>query len=254
MNMNSPLAAQLLVCLVTAHVLGDFLLQTGRDIETKQTWKTLLKHSLLHALLAYALAGVWTLWIPPLAVFVSHAVIDRLKSSIKNPGWRAFLVDQAMHLVTLTLIAAWSTRNSFTPYWADFAGEWYLKGLILIAGATLTIYAGGYLIGLAVQPFLKEMKDLKDESDEIVRTERRGFTDGGQTIGRLERAMILLFVLTGNPAGIGLLFAAKSILRFGEVKDPAHRMEAEYTIIGSLMSFGYGILLAYVTRALLAVS
>ena len=69
----------------------------------------------------------------------------------------------------------------------------YLKGLILIAGAVLTIFAGGYLIGLAVQPFLQEMKDLKDDGGEIVRSLRRGFTDGGQTIGRLERAMYLLY-------------------------------------------------------------
>jgi len=64
----------------------------------------------------------------------------------------------------------------------------------------------------------------------------------------------LLFVLSHNPAGVGFLFAAKSIFRFGELKDPAHRMEAEYIIIGTLMSFGYGVLLAYLTRAMLALT
>ncbi len=41
------------------------------------------------------------------------------------------------------------------------------------------------------------------------------------------------------------------ILRFGEIKDRENRMEAEYIIIGTLMSFGYGIFIAYVTQFLL---
>jgi hypothetical protein len=36
MDLYNPLAAQILICLVTAHVLGDFLLQTSRDVGTKR--------------------------------------------------------------------------------------------------------------------------------------------------------------------------------------------------------------------------
>jgi len=58
-------------------------------------------------------------------------------------------------------------------------------------------------------------------------------------------------VLAGYPGGIGWLIAAKSIFRFGELKDPAQRMEAEYIIIGTLMSFVLGSILAFATRAVL---
>ncbi len=67
-------------------------------------------------------------------------------------------------------------------------------------------------------------------------------------IGQLERALIFLFVFVNQSAGIGFLIAAKSVFRFGEIKDHKHRMEAEYIIIGTLMSFGYGILVAYATK------
>ena len=40
---------------------------------------------------------------------------------------------------------------------------------------------------------------------------------GGQLIGRLERLMILMLLLADQPDGIGLLIAAKSILRFNEL-------------------------------------
>jgi hypothetical protein len=254
MNLYNPLTAQILICLVTAHVLGDFMLQTSRDARTKRQWTTLLKHTVIHAGLAYLLAGLWTNWLLPLAVFISHTVIDAIKSRLEEPGPRAFLLDQAAHLVALAALAAWCARDPVTLYWVDLADEWYLKASLLLTGAILTIYAGGFLIGLAVKPFLEALQAANSTNDSSLPATSRGFANGGQVIGRLERALILIFVLTHNPGGVGFLFAAKSILRFGEVKDPAHRMEAEYIIIGTLMSFGYGILVATLTQALLAVS
>jgi hypothetical protein len=84
--------------------------------------------------------------------------------------------------------------------------------------------------------------------------EKRGFASGGQIIGRLERALILLFILMDVPAGVGFLLAAKSVFRFGELREHEHRMEAEYILIGTLMSFGGGLVVATVTRMVLAMS
>jgi uncharacterized membrane protein (DUF485 family) len=44
------------------------------------------------------------------------------------------------------------------------------------------------------------------------------------------------------------LITAKSIFRFGEIKERQNRLEAEYIIIGTLMSFGYAIFIAYATQ------
>jgi hypothetical protein len=54
----------------------------------------------------------------------------------------------------------------------------------------------------------------------------------------------------GEPGAIGFLIAAKSILRFGELR--AHRKEAEYVIIGTMWSFVCGLLVALAARALSA--
>jgi hypothetical protein len=53
-----------------------------------------------------------------------------------------------------------------------------------------------------------------------------------------------------KPGAIGFLIAAKSILRFGELRD--HRKEAEYVIIGTMWSFACGLVVALATRAVLA--
>ena len=50
----------------------------------------------------------------------------------------------------------------------------------------------------------------------------------GQYIGQLERTLIFLFVLIGQPTGVGFLVAAKSVFRFGDLKEHEDRMEAEY--------------------------
>jgi hypothetical protein len=53
----------------------------------------------------------------------------------------------------------------------------------------------------------------------------------------------LIFI--DQPAGIGFLVAAKSILRFEEAKE---QRLAEYVLIGSLLSFSIAITLSAVTK------
>jgi len=47
--------------------------------------------------------------------------------------------------------------------------------------------------------------------------------------------------------------AARSVFRFGEIKNIKQRLEAEYIIIGTFMSFGYGLFIAFLTRYFLDV-
>ncbi|MFW6066670.1 MAG: hypothetical protein ACOC9S_07595, partial [Planctomycetota bacterium] len=65
-----------------------------------------------------------------------------------------------------------------------------------------------------------------------------GLEQGGLWIGRLERALVLTFVLLGQYQAIGFVIVAKSILRFGEVSPsrPAGRKMAEYVLIGTMLS------------------
>ena len=67
-----------------------------------------------------------------------------------------------------------------------------------------------------------------------------------------ERLMILMLLLADQPDGIGLLIAAKSILRFNELaRDASDRRASEYVIIGTLASFAWAIATAWATGAAL---
>jgi hypothetical protein len=61
-------------------------------------------------------------------------------------------------------------------------------------------------------------------------------------------APVFLFILSAQPAGVGFLVAAKSIFRFGELKDNETRMEAEYIIIGTMLSFAWALTIAWLTQ------
>ena len=71
-----------------------------------------------------------------------------------------------------------------------------------------------------------------------------GIEDAGKYIGMLERLFIFTFIITDFWEGIGFLLAAKSIFRFGDLKEHKEIKLTEYILIGTLISFG----LAYINR------
>jgi hypothetical protein len=108
------------------------------------------------------------------------------------------------------------------------------------AGAILATLAGGHAIGKLLAPFLAARPALTDGSLE----------DAGRIIGLLERGVAFFLVVVGQPAGVGFLIAAKSVLRFSAAQDD--RRVSEYVIIGTLASVGWALAAAYGALALAA--
>lgn len=102
-----------------------------------------------------------------------------------------------------------------------------------------------YWIGpLSVRAAVKNYTDLSEVASV-------GLPEAGKIIGRFERLLILLFVLTGSVAGVGFLLTAKSVFRFGDLKDDKTHKRAEYYLIGTLSSFTFGLSIAYAAAWLL---
>ena len=74
--------------------------------------------------------------------------------------------------------------------------------------------------------------------------DRRGLKEAGRWIGYLERTLILALLLSGNPAGVGFVFAGKAIARFSE------REQGEYYLLGTFASFTWAVVLALAVLAL----
>jgi hypothetical protein len=254
----NELTLKLILCLLAAHFSGDFLLQTDDDVIRKRSPSILLKHTLILTVLSYIFCGLWTRWEIPLTIFVTHTIIDFIKVRVRGREAPVFILDQVVH-ITIIVLLSWALvarRIGISrPYWELLFGDAYYQIMTVLSGAILTVAVGAILIGYYVRPFLTQLEQAKEaitpRSGKPIHALSRGFENGGQTIGQLERALIFLFILANQPAAIGFLVAAKSVFRFGELRDKENRMEAEYIIIGTLMSFLYGMCFSYLTRHIL---
>lgn len=230
--------------LIVAHLVGDFVLQTERIVQNKRRWTVLLWHSFHHAALAYFFAGRWGAWLLPVAVLATHAMIDRIKIAIRSSRFLLwFSLDQAAHLLVIFLLTVWIGEGGETSAWSGWLGSALPRIWIVVGGAIVCVRVTGLLVGHWVHPYLRELEAARG----VLATEplARGLTNGGRVIGQWERALIYLFILLGQPAGVGFLVAAKSVFRFGELKDRENRMEAEYITIGTLMSFACALAVSY---------
>lgn len=148
----------------------------------------------------------------------------------------AFLSDQGAHLATLIGAALIWPMAAQSGIWAD-ALPYITLPALLAAGYILTVTTGGFVVEKVMTGF------------PLVET---GLPKAGKMIGTLERIMIYILVLSGQPAGVGFLIAAKSVLRFETAKDD--RKTSEYVIIGTLASFAWALACASITALLLEIA
>ena len=224
--MTSTLAALLL-----AHAVADFLLQTDAIVATKRRPGTLLLHTAIVLVTAQAALGRVDAW-EPVALAAAHIVIDTLKAYALPDRLWSFLADQALHLVTIIAVATFAPTLYAGGLWADLA--WLPGVMALAAGLIIAAPAGGHAVAKLVAPL------------EAATTQ--GLPNGGRLIGLLERGIIYLLIIVGQPAGIGFLIAAKSVLRFEATKED--QSAGEYVIIGTLASFGWAMVAGWATLAL----
>lgn len=216
--------------LLFAHVLADFVLQTGWMARHKRHPGALA----LHGATVWATATLATASLSPwlLALTAVHVAIDLAKALWPGRGLVPFLADQAAHLVTLAALALLGPDLLAQAPWPPQAAPL----MALAAGLILATRAGGFAVGLLMAPWASAAP--------------AGLPGGGRMIGLLERGLIFALILTDQSAGIGYLVAAKSVLRFGAVGDD--RKLSEYVIIGTLASVSWAIVIAAGTSALLA--
>lgn len=246
--------------LLLGHMLGDFILQSGAMVAAKARARILFAHVGVVLLVTWAALGFALAPWPLILIGVSHFAADlakqrhvaRLGARGEPPGFAAFALDQAAHLAAIWLAASLWPETWARGLWASPALIDHLptlarlpEAMAICAGLIATVWAGGYAVR-------ELMAGLKLPADPDTDTDT-GLPRGGQLIGRLERLMILMLMLARQPDGIGLLIAAKSILRFNEIgKSEDNRRASEYVIIGTLASFAWAIFTGYATNALLA--
>lgn len=227
----------LIVKLILAHLLGDFLLQPTSWVREKETKKLksskLYLHVVLHAALVFLLIGSWSLAV---AILFIHFLIDTLKiyAQKERTTVRWFWIDQSLHILSL-----------LTLYYIWFQPDW--RSLDLFNSPVFWIYLTAILFITSVSGILIQVV-LKKWSDDLVVMENDSLKDAGKYIGILERLLIFLLIIAGYWEPIGFLIAAKSIFRFGDLKEAKDRKLTEYILMGTLLSFSLAIVVGLVVR------
>ena len=221
------------VALIFAHLLADFVLQTDAMVRNKHRPAVLFGHMIAVTATSWIALGFALAPAPLALVAVSHAAIDAAKLRWGGLGFRGFSLDQAGHLAMIAVAAALFPAAYASGLWASLAAQTapalaqLPEAMALGAGLIATVWAGGYAVAALMTG--------------VDTPAAASLPRGGRLIGKLERLLILILVLAGEPDGIGFLIAAKSILRFNELAGDADRHVSEYVIIGTLASFACAI-------------
>jgi len=218
---------KLFVVLVCTHILGDFLFQTDWMARNKHRHGVLLLHLAIHGVLVYLVFAQWPLWSLPLAVMAGHGLLDFIKKHVPDTA-TTFVIDQTLHVIFLGGLAWFLQHVGVLP-----SIDLFYKPLVWVAGFVAVVRGSGFVIAKVTQRLIDENKLKVD-----------GLKSGGKLIGQLERTLIFILIVIGQPAGIGFLVAAKSILRF---KESEEQKLAEYVLIGTLLSFSLAIALTFLT-------
>jgi hypothetical protein len=261
----------LLLRLLVAHLLTDFVFQPTNWVKDKKERKIasgkLALHIVVTTAFAYVFSGEYSNWLIPLVIFTSHYAIDIIKVYLKE-SFLAFILDQLAHVLVIVML--WLTVEHqwhvISPWFNQLAKE---KSVwILAAGYIFVSWPLGIIIGLATQRWRNQIaleqeknKHLQKFSggdnlislnlEEVMKEEQGlGLASAGKWIGICERILILTFVLMQQYTAIGFLMTAKSILRFSE-KEANTQLKTEYVLVGTLVSFTSAAMTGVLLRLLL---
>lgn len=211
---------ELFLCLVLAHLIADFLLQTNKICKNKaeKRWRSLFHYG--HSVVVFGLSWLVTwdvrFWWCALLIGVSHFGVDMWKS-YREECLKWFSVDQILHIAVLVGVAwLWSANY-----------EWYMP--LEVKTAYLAMVVAALVCWKPSNIFIKLM--LKHYSVKMPEEEASGFNVGA-LIGTIERWLILIFVCMQRYEALGLLIAAKSIIRYSDKQTT----KTEYVLAGTLLS------------------
>ncbi len=119
------------------------------------------------------------------------------------------------------------------------------RHVAVLLGFLVAVLGGAPLVGLALRLVVRAA-----DRAAIAAFRGRGLRVGGAVIGALERSLVLAFVLAGEFGAIGLILAAKGLIRYGEIKDSKDQKVAEYVLIGTMLSLLWALAVGMAVNAL----
>ena len=210
-----------------AHLLSDFVLQPQRWSDKKEgiIFTIIhLYHVIIVGVLSYVMSFDFGFWKAALFLTVIHILIDMLKSLLilKSKSKNYFFLDQFIHLVSIAaVVMAYAHYESI-----NFIFPIELKTVAVVAAFIFCAKPSNIVIKYMFKAFsIDTPQENPDDPKDI------SLPNAGKLIGITERFMALALIIMGQYGAVGLIIAAKSILRFSGAQ------KSEYVLVGTLLSF-----------------
>jgi len=224
-----------LIKLIIAHLIGDFFLQPTSWVKEKEVKKLksakLYLHVAIHIALIFLIFLSFGAWKVALLIGLIHFAIDALKllfQTQKNARL-LFFIDQVLHFTSIVAVWHLFYKGSLDISYLNETKTW-----ILISGALFLTMPTSITMRVIIARWIPDNQPDSPKS----------LQNAGKYIGILERVLIFVFILTNHFEAVGFLLAAKSIFRFGDLKEAHDLKLTEYVLIGTLLSFGIAIVTA----------
>ncbi len=225
----------LLIKLLLAHIIGDFVFQPKKWVTNKEKNKIkspyLYMHLFVHAatllvILQFNKTYLWGFII----IIISHFIIDVLKLYISSNNKLLFFSDQFLHILIILFVV-----YIYEPFTPNFGLLFEAKSTFLLLSVLFATFVSSVIIKILISHWTAQI----DSESELL-------ADAGKYIGILERLFIFTFILLGQWSIIGFLLAAKSVFRFGDLTRAKDRKLTEYVLIGTFISYAFAIATALV--------
>lgn len=231
--------SELFLNIVVAHLICDFLFQNDSSCQNKK--EKLFKSSALwfHAAIVFVVTwgavAEWSFGWMAFIIAATHFLIDLGKSFIENKTKnnkmpiRMFVADQALHVVVLFVaVKIWMQGLGYEWTQIKFINSIPSQWIVIMIALFLSWKPANIFIRLLLKYYEVTQPDQKKYD-----SDNHGNFKSGALIGTLERWIIIFFFVKGVYEPIGFLMAAKSILRFNEVKE---NEKSEYVLAGTFLS------------------
>jgi len=229
--------------LLLAHLIADFWLQPAAWVTEKERKRhrssVLYLHAGIHGILSFIAIWNLSLWLPALVIAGTHWVIDLAKVSFQRGHNRSFwfFLDQLLHVTVIAMVSL----VLVSPGPVEWLFPW--QDALLIATAIVFLTSPSSAIIRII---------ISQWTPDTLHSVSSSLPDAGKFIGYLERFLVFLFILFGRWEAVGFLLAAKSVFRFGDLKEAQDRKLTEYVLIGTMLSFIIALLTALATSRLSA--
>lgn len=217
---------KLILLLIIAHLLSDFIIQTKNKRDSAGDVTFNYYHLIVVGITSYLLSFDIGFWKAAILLTIIHLITEKWKQFFKERNKNLFFIEQAIYLASIIVIVFVHSKLFGINLLIDIG----LKPIAIITGFIFCTKPSNIIIKYLLKGF-----SIQTPEENSKEPGKQSLPNAGKLIGIVERFLALALIIMDQYEAVGLIIAAKSILRFNNEK------KSEYVLVGTLLSFALAI-------------